>query len=236
MIVTDETVALIKRWEGLKLKAYQDQAGVWTIGYGHSERAPLPPTPKAGMEISEAEAEAILQADLELFGKKLEVMLPKDLPPNVFGAVLSLAYNIGLHAFEGSTCRRRLMAGDIKGAAEALTWWNKVTIRGEKVVSKGLVTRRAAEKSFMLRKAESVKEQEMVGLGTGGLVTRIVLYVLSGIFANEAFESIAGLDIDTTTRTITINYEVLVNVLLGGGALGGALSWRSIASRLGGKT
>ena len=28
---------LIKRWEGLRLTAYQDSVGVWTIGVGHTE-------------------------------------------------------------------------------------------------------------------------------------------------------------------------------------------------------
>ena len=27
-------LSLIKKWEGCKLKAYQDGGGVWTIGYG----------------------------------------------------------------------------------------------------------------------------------------------------------------------------------------------------------
>ena len=29
---------LIKRWEGLRLTAYQDSVGIWTIGYGHTAR------------------------------------------------------------------------------------------------------------------------------------------------------------------------------------------------------
>ena len=29
-------IALIERFEGLKLRAYQDGNGIWTIGYGHT--------------------------------------------------------------------------------------------------------------------------------------------------------------------------------------------------------
>ena len=34
MKISDDGMALIKRFEGLRLQAYQDSVGVWTIGYG----------------------------------------------------------------------------------------------------------------------------------------------------------------------------------------------------------
>ena len=34
MKLSDRGKALIKTFEGLKLTAYKDTAGVWTIGYG----------------------------------------------------------------------------------------------------------------------------------------------------------------------------------------------------------
>jgi lysozyme len=48
-------IALIKRFEGCKLVAYQDVAGIWTIGYGHTRTA------KAGMRIGDPEADALLK-------------------------------------------------------------------------------------------------------------------------------------------------------------------------------
>ena len=54
-------VHLIKSFEGLRLKAYQDAVGVWTIGYGTTRGV------KPGQEISEAQAEALLKADLNRF-------------------------------------------------------------------------------------------------------------------------------------------------------------------------
>lgn len=41
MSVNAETLELIKRWEGLRLEAYQDTGGIWTIGYGHTSDANL---------------------------------------------------------------------------------------------------------------------------------------------------------------------------------------------------
>lgn len=34
MKISDDGMALIKRFEGLRLQAYQDSVGVCTIGYG----------------------------------------------------------------------------------------------------------------------------------------------------------------------------------------------------------
>lgn len=146
MIINDETLALIMRWEGLVLTAYQDVAGVWTIGYGHSERAPLPPKPYYGMTITADEAERILAQDLEHFASQIRPLFKRTPTPNQFGAMLSLAFNIGVGAFAKSTCLRRFNEGNVEGAAEALTWFNKAG--GRKV--QGLVNRRADEKKLFL--------------------------------------------------------------------------------------
>ena len=39
MKISDDGMALIKRFEGLRLQAYQDSVGVWTIGYGWPSRS-----------------------------------------------------------------------------------------------------------------------------------------------------------------------------------------------------
>lgn len=48
---------LIKGFEGLRLRAYRDPAGVWTIGYGHTGGV------KPGQVITRARAEELLRAD-----------------------------------------------------------------------------------------------------------------------------------------------------------------------------
>ena len=52
MRTSENGVELIKRFEGLELEAYQDIAGIWTIGYGHTG-----PDVEPGMKISERDAE-----------------------------------------------------------------------------------------------------------------------------------------------------------------------------------
>lgn len=160
--ITDETIKLIKRFEGLRLSSYKDIGGVWTIGYGITSNAGIGVLVGPGMQITEKVAEEQLMLSLEKFADKMFPLFTTNIPTsNQFGAMLSLAYNIGLGAFSSSTCLKRFNAGDVHGAAEALQWFNKVKKR--KV--QGLVNRRAAEAALMLSestietpKADAIRE------------------------------------------------------------------------------
>ena len=57
---------LIKRFEGLRLRAYRDAVGIWTIGYGHTSRAG-PPKVTRGMKITRKQADEIFAADVQTF-------------------------------------------------------------------------------------------------------------------------------------------------------------------------
>lgn len=70
--------------------------------------------------------------------------------PNELGALVSLAYNIGVDALAGSTVLRRHNAGDREGAAHAFAMWNKARVNGRLRVLPGLVKRRAAEAALYL--------------------------------------------------------------------------------------
>ena len=146
MNINQATLDLIKRFEGLRLTAYQDSVGVWTIGYGTTTRAGIGVEVTPGMEINEADAEAFLKMALEKFAAQIIPAFKRKPTENQFGAMLSLAYNIGPTAFKKSTCLKRFNAGDTEGAAEALTWFKKA---GGKVL-RGLVRRRAAERELFL--------------------------------------------------------------------------------------
>ena len=52
---SDTGLQLTKQFEGLRLDAYQDCAGVWTIGYGHTGRDVKP-----GQRVTPLEAEVLL--------------------------------------------------------------------------------------------------------------------------------------------------------------------------------
>lgn len=145
MKISENGVAFIKRFEGLELEAYQDVAGVWTIGYGHTG-----PDVRAGLRISERDAEKLLRRDLKSREGAVNRLVSAPLNQNEFDALVSFVYNVGVDAFKGSTARQRLNKGDRPGAADALTWWNKATINGVKREVPGLARRRAAEADLFL--------------------------------------------------------------------------------------
>lgn len=139
--VNDATLALIKQWEGLRLSAYQDVAGVWTIGYGHTGGV------RIAERITAMEAEHLLRADLDRFEAAVDRHVTVPLNDNQFGALVSFAFNVGERAFESSTLLRMLNAGDYAAVPAELAKWNRAG--GRRVA--GLVNRRAAEAGLWVR-------------------------------------------------------------------------------------
>ena len=135
MKTSSKGIALIKEFEGLRLKAYKCPGGVWTIGYGHTAGV------KPGMVISEAQAEEYLKADLIAFEKYLNG-LGLALDQNQFDALISFIYNVGTGNFSSSTLLRKVKANpqDNSIMDEFLRW---VYSKGR--VLPGLQRRRLAE-------------------------------------------------------------------------------------------
>ncbi|MDT6941951.1 lysozyme [Brucella pseudogrignonensis] len=131
-------LSLIQQWEGLKLTAYKDVAGIWTIGYGHTSAAGSP-TVTPGMTITKAEASRILQNDLAKFEARVERLVKVPLTDNQFAVLSSFDYNTG--ALHKSTLLKKLNKGDYDAVPGELAKW--VNAGGKKV--QGLVNRRAAE-------------------------------------------------------------------------------------------
>ena len=144
MKISEAGIALIRRFEGLELESYQDIAGVWTIGYGHTETA------GPNQKINEREAEELLRRDLAPRERAVEQLVSVGLNQNEFDALVSFVFNVGANAFKNSTARKRLNRNDRIGAGEALTWWNKATVSGVLREVRGLTRRRAAEKALFL--------------------------------------------------------------------------------------
>ncbi|MEZ5894456.1 MAG: lysozyme [Parvularculaceae bacterium] len=153
MKTSENGIELIKRFEGLELEAYQDIAGIWTIGYGHTG-----PDVEPGMKISERDAEGLLRSDLRSREDAISSAVKKSLNQNEFDALVSFVYNVGAAAFRGSTALKRLNRGDRIGAADALTWWNKATVGGVLREVLGLTRRRAAERALFLAPTEPTRK------------------------------------------------------------------------------
>lgn len=131
---------LIKSFEGLALKAYLCPAGVPTIGYGHT-RTVAHADVAAGRRITQAEAEALLRADLEFFEAGVTKKVRTSLRQNQFDALVSFAYNVGLGAFGNSTLLAHVNARRFDEAAAQFAKWTRAGGR----VLPGLVRRRKAE-------------------------------------------------------------------------------------------
>lgn len=146
-MINREALDLIKEFEGFRAKAYKDAVGVWTIGYGSTAMAGVGIEPKAGMEITEAQALAYLDAAVVKFEHNVTKVLKRPANENEYGAMVSLAYNIGPAGFAKSSVLRLFNAGDKEVAGEAFLLWNKA---GGKVLA-GLTRRRKAERALFLK-------------------------------------------------------------------------------------
>lgn len=140
-------IDLITSFEDLRLDAYDDGVGVWTIGIGTTVY-PNGVKVKKGDVCTKAEAVSFFQHDLRRFETAVNQAVNVVINQNQFDALVSLAYNIGEAAFKGSTLVKQLNAANYKAAADQFPQWNK----GGGKVLKGLVRRRAAEAELFLKK------------------------------------------------------------------------------------
>lgn len=141
--INEAGLALIKEFEGLRLRTYRDSVGVLTIGYGHTGS-----DVRAGETITEPEAEELLRIDLNEAEAAVDEAVNVDLTDNQYAGLIALAFNIGGSAFTRSTLIRKLNAGDYDGAANQFLRWNK---GGKPLrVIAGLTRRRKAERKLFL--------------------------------------------------------------------------------------
>ena len=145
MSLSVEGVNQICNFEGLKLSAYDDGTGVWTIGYG-TTRYPNGKRVSEGDQCSLEQAKAYMQHDLKIFERAVSSSVTVPLKQHQFDALVSLTYNIGVGAFKHSTLLKKLNSGDYKEAANQFDVW--VNAGGKRL--KGLVNRRAMEKKLFL--------------------------------------------------------------------------------------
>ena len=142
-------LALIKQFEGCRLKAYKPVSTevYWTIGWGH-----YGPDVKEGQVITQAEADALLVSDCQRFADAVDnpayCPLTGQLNANQRDALISFTFNCGAGCLK-TLCKGRTPAQ----ICEAMALYNKA---GGKVLA-GLTRRRAAEQALF---NTPVKEDE----------------------------------------------------------------------------
>ena len=145
MKLSDAGLGMIKALEGCRLKSYQDQRGVWTIGWGHTG-----PEVVAGLIWTQQEADAALDTDLARFAAGVTDLVDIQLGSNEFSALVSFAYNEGLHALETSHLLGLVNQLDDPAICDAdiaaqFRRWNKIHVDGVPTIDRGLTGRRACE-------------------------------------------------------------------------------------------
>jgi lysozyme len=132
-------VELIKKFEGLRLKAYKDPVGIWTIGFGITGA-----WVKAGTVITKEKALALLEDDLVKRSAALEKLLKVDVNDNQFCALLSFAYNCGIGLLKKSKLLEMVNDNVPDSVAAVHDMFGHYNHAGGKVLA-GLTKRRAAE-------------------------------------------------------------------------------------------
>jgi len=118
--------------EGLKLKAYKDTKGIWTIGIGHTG-----PEVVEGLVITKEKAHELFRKDVT-WAEDAVNLVKVPLTQNQFDALVSFVFNVGAGAWKRSTMLKLLNVGDYVGASKQFDRW---------VIPIEITSRRMSEKA-----------------------------------------------------------------------------------------
>jgi lysozyme len=130
---------LAKQFEGCRLEAYQDIAGVWTIGYGHTGK-----DVHEGLVWTQEQADDALLHDVNAARALLEMYSP-GLTNGRLDALTDFVFNLGIGNYRTSTLCKMVNADDWEGVKSQLLLWDH---SNGKVIP-GLLARREAEAALM---------------------------------------------------------------------------------------
>ena len=133
-------LALIKKFEGLRLKIYGDALGLATIGYGHL----IQPGENFDKGITLERAEQLLGADASKASESVNDLVKVPINQNQFDALVDFVFNLGPNNFSESTLLKELNSGNYVDAANQFKRW---VYAGNHVMSQ-LIARREAEQAL----------------------------------------------------------------------------------------
>lgn len=157
LLLSKRGADMMKRYEGFKSAPYKDMVGVWTIGYGctyYTDRSKVKATDP---HLTEPQAAKLKQDIINLdFASGVNKLFADEiksgkLNQNMFDALVSLAYNIGIGALSRSnSVTGNIHAGNYKAAADGFLKFNKGTVKGVFKAIDGLTRRRTEERELFL--------------------------------------------------------------------------------------
>jgi lysozyme len=136
---------MVKAFEGLRLTPYRDEAGVWTVGWGHTGAEA-----RDGAMMCEDEAEELLGDDLEWAARCVDRLVTVEVSQNQFDALVDFCFNLGCTSLAESTLLKMVNAGDFEAAAKQFLRWDKAGCK----VLRGLTKRRQAEAELFRKPVE----------------------------------------------------------------------------------
>lgn len=142
MNISQRGINLIKKYEGLELKAYTCKGGKLTIGWGTTKGV------TSGMVITIKQAEEFLERDIRYFELWVDKLIDVPLNQNQYDALVSFTYNLGEGALKDSTLRKFLNQGRYDLVPAQILRWNKS--KGK--ILPGLVRRREEESKLFAEK------------------------------------------------------------------------------------
>ena len=160
MKYTNQAADLIKGFEGLRLDAYKDPAGVWTIGYGHTSTA------GPGQRITKDQALSLLRSDMDKalngVNNALRPEVSSLLSSSQVDALTSFVFNVGTGAFQRSTMAKKI--NERRPDQEVADEFGRWVYAGGSVLP-GLVKRREKESAVYL------------GSSKGGFVIAVLAFL-----------------------------------------------------------
>jgi lysozyme len=146
-VLSASALVLLMALEAFSSGPYQDIAGVWTNGFGNTINVG-PTTPP----ISRDQAQHDLVRHVNVFATGIDNCLRVTPTQNQYDAVMLWTYNVGVTAACHSTLIRQLNEGALPSIwCKQLLKWNKVTIHGQLVPSRGLTNRRNTEYQLCMK-------------------------------------------------------------------------------------
>lgn len=136
-------IALIQGSEGCVLHPYLDTVGVPTIGWGSTRYEDGSHVTMADAPITQARADSLFTSTLKSYVDGINAVVHAPLTQGQFDALVSLAYNVGVHNVATSTLMRKLNARDYAGASDQFLVWD---VAGG-IHSPGLHARRLREQA-----------------------------------------------------------------------------------------
>ena len=145
MDISNNGIAIIKEFEGLRLSTYADSVGVPTIGYGHTKGVTW------GMKITEEQANAWLRQDIKSHTVGIDRHITVPLTQNQYDALASFHFNLGPNILAGSALKNYINAKNWTAAANEM---KKYVNAGGRPLP-GLIRRRNAEAALFLKGVNS---------------------------------------------------------------------------------